>query len=744
MLYFLPIHDYLADNSLAFAILNSILLDMVVPRGYIRMFISRLRLIIRTTAFRSYTSILSVLLRVFRHCQAIIGGKERVFRESGLAFSSQPAPVNQEKSASMTLAVPLFSELPPRQSDGRNGVASNIQSPLDSCAPCITAMPQPATTTNIATPPHPMAPVQSFESITLIPAIPGKIKRYDRIEFQGDYAVYEIPKGPIDCSEELALVSGWEPLTHPEGALFFYHSHKRVFTDADIRASGMVENIGKAIEKAYKEVENAGIDFHPSVELVLELVEEGREEWGYYFADHDNRVIFWFEAHRSGDLIGNVRGVKCADHIRYALESQYWFVPLRSMHISSLNRSRCAETSSQPILTLCGYPHNFDRLHIELYPNKRSLPKNVVVRLREVVMYTQADNITSDTSLAPFSSEEVASMLGLMDPLMNSADVEHEYAHEHSVWIVGKPEHIRPVDYLIFLRLSARFMEEFCELWLVGSASRLLITFIGNAKFVNFCGQPGARLNADQSLYRDPDTCSNNVLLRVMNFVLFGSPNAHHKALQKIWVDSTIVQPRWKNFINRLNSEWNGYTIFSTVMLAVDISFLAVPSVQSQTAAILVSYMSALCTMGSLVVSLVLAGQVNDSRRDSAKSVVSSLFDCLACILYVQASFMEGMSGSVLGLQSLALMLSLPYALLIWGMTFFAVALSIVIFNTSGVVTISVVSPIWVAIFILATWPVLASNDVHISDLLPWITKQIKSHPIQSWIATRSRVESDV
>ncbi|KAG2344560.1 hypothetical protein BDR05DRAFT_947258 [Suillus weaverae] len=504
-----------------------------------------------------------------------------------------------------------------------------------------------------------MAPVQSFESITLIPAIPGKIKRYDRIEFysQGDYAVYEIPKGPIDCSEELALVSGWEPLTHPEGALFFYHSYKRVFTDADIRASGMVENIGKAIEKAYKEVENAGIDLHPSVELVLELVEGDREEWGYYFADHDSHVIFWFEDHRSGDLIGNVRGVKCADHIRYALESQYW-------------------------------------LHIELYPNKRSLPKNVVVRLREVVMYTQADNITSDTSLAPFSSEEVANMLSLMDPLMNSAGVEHEYAHEHSVWIV------------------ARFMAEFC-----------------NAKFVNFCGQPGARLNADQSLYGDLNTCSDNILLRVMNIVLFGSPNAHHKALQKIWVDSTIVQPRWKNFINRLNSEWNGYTIFSTVMLAVDISFLAVPSVQSQTAAILVSYMSALCTMGSLVVSLVLAGQVNDSRRDSAKSV---------------ASFMEGMSGSVLGLQSLALMLSLPYALLIWGMTFFAAALSIVIFNTSGVVTISIVSPIWVAIFILATWPVLASNDVHISDLLPWITKQIKSHPIQSWIATRSRVESDV
>lgn len=245
---------------------------------------------------------------------------------------------------------------------------------------------------------------------------------------------------------------------------------------------------------------------------------------------------------------------------------------------------------------------------------------------------------------------------------------------------------------------------------------------------MNFCGQPGARLNADQSLYGDTNTRSNNILLRVMNFILFGSPNAYNKVLRKIWVDSTIVQPRWKNFINRLNNEWNGYTIFSTVMLAVDISFLAVPSVGTQKAAILVSYMSTLCAMGSLVVSLVLAGQVNDSRRDSAKSV---------------ASFMEGISISVLGLEGLALMLCLPFALLIWGMAFFAAALSIVIF-TSSVVTISIVSPIWVAILILATWPVLASNDVHISDLFSWITKQIKSHRIPSWSATRARVESDV
>jgi hypothetical protein len=60
-------------------------------------------------------------------------------------------------------------------------------------------------------------------------------------------------------------------------------------------------------------------------------------------------------------------------------------------------------------------------------------------------------------------------------------------------------------------------------------------------------------------------------------------------------------------------------------MLAVDISFLGVSAVQTQTFAIILTYLSTLCAVGSLLVSLILAGQVNDSRRGSAEAVVSSL-----------------------------------------------------------------------------------------------------------------------
>jgi hypothetical protein len=70
-------------------------------------------------------------------------------------------------------------------------------------------------------------------------------------------------------------------------------------------------------------------------------------------------------------------------------------------------------------------------------------------------------------------------------------------------------------------------------------------------------------------------------------------------------------------------------------MLAVDISFLAVQTVQNQMSATLLAYLSTLCVLGSLVVSLVLAGQVNDSRRRSAEDVVRFFSYFMTCIVHV-------------------------------------------------------------------------------------------------------------
>ncbi|KAG1732077.1 hypothetical protein EDB19DRAFT_1912261 [Suillus lakei] len=653
-------------------------------RRYIRMFISWVRHILKTAAFHSYRRVLSVLLRLIQHCQYVINGEEGDFRERpALALSSQPV-INQDRpTPPVTLAVPLL-EAPPQSQGCQSGmslqsptgselnerpniVSYNAQSPCKSSASLIpSSMPRPNiyNPAGVTTPGH---------IITLIPIVPGpQVRRYDRHVIINDSSVvFNVNKGPLDCSEELAAVAGWEPLTHPEGALFFYHPKKRVFTDANIRDPVTAAKIGEAVMEAYRKARDAHICMHPLVELALELItEDGVEKWGYYFADHDKRVVFWFEDHPSPLLMNKIRGVERKNHVRYALESQYWFAQLLAVCMFP----HTTEVHALTFVTVLNLPrfiyHDIDRRHVELFPNKRLLPGDVIIKLKEIVMLAQAESITSETCLAPFASDEVASMLSLVDSLMSSANEERE----HSVWIV------------------ARFTRLFC-----------------NAKFVNFCGQPGARLDVDQSLYGKRNA-HPKWILRLMKFTLFGSFDAQSKAIHRIWVDETIVQPRWKNFIDRLTTEWNGYTIYSTVMLAVDISFLAVQSVQTQMAATLLAYLSTLCVMGSLVVSLVLARQVNDNQRRSAEEV---------------ATYIKGMSRSMLGLGSLTLMLSLPFALLIWAMAFFAAALSVLIFCTADVVAISIASPVWFAILCLATWLVLAANDVHVSHLRSWVVARL-------------------
>ncbi|KAG1876662.1 hypothetical protein DFJ58DRAFT_183311 [Suillus subalutaceus] len=155
---------------------------------------------------------------------------------------------------------------------------------------------------------------------------------------------------------------------------------------------------------------------------------------------------------------------------------------------------------------------------------------------------------------------------------------------------------------------------------------------------------------------------------KVVNLVMFGSPEAHRKALDTTRVDDRVVQvERRENLIDRINCEWNEYTVFSTVMLAVNI---AVPFVHSQTSAILVSYLSTLCATGSLIVTLVFARQVNVSQRYPHRCSVSILFNRLTFIIYYihhTPLFILGMLRSSERLERLVLMLSLLFTFLIWG-----------------------------------------------------------------------------
>ncbi|KAG1834271.1 hypothetical protein EV424DRAFT_761645 [Suillus variegatus] len=167
---------------------------MIVHGRYIRMFISWLKRILKTAAFHSYKSLLYVLLRLIRHSRSVFNRKEGDFQQRfGLALSSQPV-ISQDKTPSVTLAVPLFK---PPQSQGRqpgmslqlptggelnvrpNNVAYNAQFTGISAAPLIISMPEPSVCNLVGVgTPLPAAP---GHVTTLVPIVPGpQVRRYDR------------------------------------------------------------------------------------------------------------------------------------------------------------------------------------------------------------------------------------------------------------------------------------------------------------------------------------------------------------------------------------------------------------------------------------------------------------------------------------------------------------------------------------------------------------------------------------
>ncbi|KAG2751246.1 hypothetical protein P692DRAFT_20830991, partial [Suillus brevipes Sb2] len=308
--------------------------------------------------------------------------------------------------------------------------------------------------------------------------------------------------------------------------------------------------------------------------------------------------------------------------------------------------------------------------HCELYPSDHLQGPKLLKELKAVVMYASAEVITTDLSLSPFDSDELSRILDLIDRFEDNVNGAH------------------------YTCVIVRFMRYFSR-----------------AQFFNFCGLPEARLNADQPLFVKEKKSKFIVALSwAINVALFDAPRSHMAELRRVWVDRSINSPRWKNFNTKLSSEWSGITMYSTVMIAVDVSFLAVPSVNIQNAgsvAVISTYISLFCIVGSLVVSLFLARQNRMYGQESADAAVV---------------FLMRVTGSVFGTKSLATVHGLPYAMLLWGMVYFIIAFSYQVFTSTPIITLATTGSACGIIALFTLWLVSAARDFH---MLPWLQARL-------------------
>jgi len=188
-----------------------------------------------------------------------------------------------------------------------------------------------------------------------------------------------------------------------------------------------------------------------------------------------------------------------------------------------------------------------------------------------------SETAITEASLAPYTTDDLNTLMTLIGPLNGKAtdDSRLRKLIVELQKVQGKRTNIPYVSLvccitLALLHLShgsslARLMQTFSMIsGRCAFLSGVITISTACAQFINFCGQPAARLSVDYPLHYGTDEILENkaFLPRLLNIVLFGSLRSHRRSIDRVWVDHRLVVIRWKYFIDRLNTEWSSFTVF--------------------------------------------------------------------------------------------------------------------------------------------------------------------------------------
>ncbi|KIM71656.1 hypothetical protein PILCRDRAFT_93766 [Piloderma croceum F 1598] len=254
--------------------------------------------------------------------------------------------------------------------------------------------------------------------------------------------------------------------------------------------------------------------------------------------------------------------------------------------------------------------------HWELFPNNREITSDLVDELRDIALHAASDSLTSRTSTALWNTEQNQIVLNLLNKINMCSGKRRGY----SACVVGR-----------------------------------MMRALTHNQFIHLYGQRGARLDRDQSVH-SLTVKSRSLLARTFSPLLFWAPETHLQVLEKIWVDRLVHVRPWTQFNDNLIAEWKEITIIATVFLNANIVFLSISSVdaggnmvENRSVAQIASYISALTSLGSVVLSSLLVRQAKD--RQTATDA---------------AKFLAKMTHRKCGLEPLAILYALPYSLLMW------------------------------------------------------------------------------
>ncbi|KAH9003497.1 hypothetical protein EDB86DRAFT_3039780 [Lactarius hatsudake] len=268
-----------------------------------------------------------------------------------------------------------------------------------------------------------------------------------------------------------------------------------------------------------------------------------------------------------------------------------------------------------------------------------------------------------------------------------------------------------------------------------------LLSFFAHWRFQYFHGQSSARLEKNEKTYSS-EKQKRTLLITSLSPALFFAPEGYLRELEKKCVDETIIKGNWGYLISGLLEEWEQLVLPSTVMLSANVGFLATPGVVISnlnsnitgtnqvviftSPAQIASCMSIVASVGSIMIALLLIRHSNPKRKGDLTNA---------------ASYLEANTHRHFGLEPMAIIFSLPWALLLCSMVAFFVALLLFCFGTSNastrifVAVTSVVVAVPIGLCIKSPWGSSNAMEAWFSRLILSIT-----HALDSTGATYHRI----
>ncbi|KAH7886921.1 hypothetical protein F5I97DRAFT_1829428 [Phlebopus sp. FC_14] len=215
-------------------------------------------------------------------------------------------------------------------------------------------------------------------------------------------------------------------------------------------------------------------------------------------------------------------------------------------------------------------------------------------------------------------------------------------------------------------------------------------------QYLNFHGQPCARLSVDQTVhgwrYR-PSTA-----MIILAPLLCMAPIAHVRSLHMSFVDDIASTVEWNTFITKLNGQLQNLNLLGTVLLGANVGFLAIQSVDEgggRSVTQIASYTSLVFSFGSIALGLTFIG-LNLTGHERGSEA---------------ANFLRRMSDERHGLEKLAIIYSLPFAFLMWSMLLFLLAFSVEWCKPGDKVSRATVASVLLVVCGLIVWCIHVAQD---------------------------------